>query len=238
MDLIEGNGVSLYYQLQEILKRKIEKKVWRAGDKIPNEIDLAEQYKVSRSTVRQAVLQMVREGLLVRKKGIGTFVAKEKFNAPIAFEFCYPEEFGTKHEVISKKIIPAGEDLIQNLNLAVQEAVFELIRLRYFNDEPVAIESVYLPESLFPNFFAEDLEGRIFDVLDRKYNLQIKNFDVVIEPIILKNHDKCLFKLGKNPEAGLKMTRICYNEAGEPYLMHHSVFRGDCCNLLFKSKLK
>ena len=236
MRLIEGSGISLYYQLKEQLKNKINKKEWQPGDKIPHEMDLAAQYGISRSTVRQAVLDMVREGLLVRKKGVGTFVAKPKYQTPIMLEFAYPEKFGSRHDIISQKIINVPSEKVDCLKLPEGSQVYELIRLRYFNEEPAAVEVLYLPCDKFPGFFDLPLQGRIFDLLDQYYQIKIQYFDVSIEPVLLNQKERQIFKLNRKTEAALKVTRICFNENGEPYLMHNSIFRGDCCSLLFKSR--
>ena len=73
---IELNAaVPLYYQLKEIIKQQIEEKIFPIGSAIPTEQELQEKYKVSRSTVRQAISELVNEGYLIKKQGRGTFVS-------------------------------------------------------------------------------------------------------------------------------------------------------------------
>lgn len=236
MNLIDSNGISLYYQLKEHLKKKINEKFWLPGDKIPNEIELSLQYGISRSTVRQAILELVKDGLLFRKKGIGTFVAKPKYQTPISLEFSYPEQFGTKHTLISKKIIKPDSNIIKTLNVTANQDIYELTRLRYFNDEPAAIEILYAPVNKFPGLFDLPLHGRIFDLLLEHYKTSISDFDVLIEPLLLTGTQKQILELSNKPNAGLKITRVCYDNNGINFLMHNSIFRGDCCSVLFKAK--
>lgn len=236
MNLIDGNGISLYYQLKEKLKIKLKEKIWSPGDKIPNELDLSQQYGISRSTVRQAVLELVREGLLYRKKGVGTFVAKPKYQTPISLEFTYPEEFGTKHTVISKKIIKADLATATTLQLTVGTPIYELIRLRYFKDDPAAIETLYAAVEKFPGLLELPLENRIFDVLLKYYKTALSKFDILIEPQLLSVREKKILGLSSSPNAGLKITRVCYDDENHVILMHNSIFRGDCCSVLFKTK--
>jgi GntR family transcriptional regulator len=75
---LKQNGIPLYHQLKEIFTDKIANGEWKPGETIPNELQLCEQYGISRGPVRQALDQLVREGLLSRKQGKGTVVLPPK----------------------------------------------------------------------------------------------------------------------------------------------------------------
>lgn len=233
MKLSEGTGVTLYYQLKKLLSEKIQKRIWNPGDQIPNEMDLVNLYQVSRATVRQAVLELVREGLLIRKKGKGTFVAEPKYETDFIIQFCYPKEFGNKHEVISKKIIDAGT-LGEVFEIEPNEKVYEIVRLRYFNDEAVAIEMVVLPAKQFPGLLDIDLSGRLFDILYEKYGVRITKFSSTVEPVILTGKEMKLLGVEEKKTA-LLLNRQCKDAEGKTYLANKSIFRGDRCKLLFQN---
>jgi GntR family transcriptional regulator len=77
--MIDKNSpIPVYYQLKEMIKEKITKGTWQVGQCIASERELTEAYGVSRMTVRQALGELVQEGLLVREKGKGTFVCEPK----------------------------------------------------------------------------------------------------------------------------------------------------------------
>lgn len=236
MKLQHEPGVSLYFQVKSQLKDNIAKKLWRPGDKIPNELDLTETFGVSRSTVRQAVLELVREGYLTRKNGIGTFVTQLKYDAPSFISFHYPPELGYKHILIKQEIIRAFDGISKELALEEGEEVYKILRLRYFNEEPAVIETAYLSVKKFPNLLRCDLTKKIFDVLAENYNVLITNFDTTIEPVLLNNAEKKLFKYNNKEIAiGLHIVRICCDDNKEPFLINGAVFRKDYCKLIFSS---
>jgi len=229
-------GVSLYCQVKEQIKNNIQGKIWRPGDKIPNEMLLKEEFGVSRATVRQAVLDLVREGYLTRKKGTGTFVTQPKYDAPAFLSFHYPRELGSKHIVITKKIINAPEEISRNLAIEPNEKIYEIVRVRYFNQDPAVVETAYLAKTQFPNLLQCDLSKKLFDILAENYNVQITNFDTTIEPVLLSNREKDLLQQKKsNTAIGLRIVRICLDDDQKPYLINAAVFRSDYCRLLFTS---
>src|SRR5665647_2612042 len=78
--LDETSPVPLYYQLQEIIRSRIESGQWQPGQQLPPEAELCEEFSLSRGTVRQALADLVREGLLHRRRGKGSFVATPKIS--------------------------------------------------------------------------------------------------------------------------------------------------------------
>lgn len=233
MKLESGTGIALYYQLKEKIKGKIKKGVWKTGDQIPNELDLVVQYEVSRATVRQAVLELVREGILIRQKGKGTFVAEPKYEADFTVNFCYPKEFGKKHEVVSATSLPASDSVCEQLCLEKGEFVYTIVRLRYFNEEAVAIETLVIPEKTFPGLLELDLRERIFDLLAQHYGIHISKFNSTVEPVLLTTKEAKILGLDER-KAALLINRICIDIEDKPYLISKGIFRGDRCKLFFK----
>ena len=183
MQLNGDRGIPLYYQLKEIIRDKITKNIWSVGDQIPNEMELVSEYEVSRATVRQAILDLVHDGILIRKKGKGTFVAKPKIAEDLTINFYYPEEFGTKHIPISKNIILAPSWVANELQIDVETKIYEINRVRLFKEESAAVETLYLPADSFPNLLETQLEERIFDLLTKHFGITISKFITYVEPI-------------------------------------------------------
>ncbi|MBM7608869.1 GntR family transcriptional regulator [Lysinibacillus composti] len=232
--LNEESGIPLYYQIKELIKEKIENGDWKSGDKIPNELDLAKNLDVSRSTIRQAILELVNEGVLKRKKGVGTFVAKPKFEGNF-INFSYPEEFGTKHTPISMKEIEGTSAKLKALNLKNNEKVFEIIRLRYFNEEPAAIEKSYIPVNLVPGLLEKNLEGRLSDLILEQYGITLTRYKNYIEPVLLDSYEAKVLGIDQS-QPTLKITRLLMTPQGTPVILNTSVFRGDRCKMLFSSE--
>jgi DNA-binding GntR family transcriptional regulator len=73
-DINRNSPIPIYHQLTTLIREQIESGVWRPGERIPTEQDLCQLYHISRSPVRQALNELARDGLLVRRPGLGTFV--------------------------------------------------------------------------------------------------------------------------------------------------------------------
>ena len=230
----EESGIPLYYQIKELIREKINIGDWKSGDKIPNELDLAKNFTVSRATIRQAILELVNEGILSRKKGVGTFVSKPKFEGNF-ISFSYPEELGTKHTPISIKVIEDTSGKLTELNLKDHEKVYEIIRLRFFNEEPAAMEKSYIPVSLVPDLLENDLEGKLNDLLTEKYGIIMTKFKSYIEPILLSFYEAKILEAEQNRPA-LKITKLLMAPQGTPVMLSISIFREDRCKLLLSSE--
>ncbi|MCM3714578.1 GntR family transcriptional regulator [Alkalihalobacillus oceani] len=230
----EESRIPLYYQIKELIRGKIDNGNWKAGDKIPNELDLAKDFVVSRATIRQAILELVNEGILTRKKGVGTFVSKPKFEGNF-ITFSYPEELGTKHTPISIKAIEGTVGNLKALNLKDDEKVHEIIRLRFFNEEPAAIEKTYIPVGIVPDLLENSLEGKLNDLLTEKYGITMTKYKSSIEPVLLNSYEANVLEVEENQPA-LKITKLLMTPQGNPVMLSTSIFRGDRCKLLFSSE--
>lgn len=226
MQLKGDKAIPLYYQLRELIRDRIETGVWGVGAQIPNEMEFVEQYKVSRATVRQAILDLVREGILIRKKGKGTFVAEPKLAGDLVINFFYPDEFGKKHVLVSGKIVEASSWVANQLQIEAGTKVYEIIRIRLFNNEPAAVENLYLPVEMFPDLLQKNLDKRIFDLLAEHFGIVISNFVTYIEPILLDSYEATLLQVNCKQPA-LKITKVGLGQNDVPFVMAKSIFRGD-----------
>ena len=94
MELIRQNSpVALYYQLKSILAQKIMNNEWQVGDRLPSEFELCKEYGVSRITVRQALAELEKDGLIKRRQGVGTFVTVPKIEQQLTSFYSFSEEF-------------------------------------------------------------------------------------------------------------------------------------------------
>ena len=160
--LNEKAPVALYYQLKQILMRKIKSNEWPVNSKIPTERELCELYKVSRITVRQALNELENEGYIYRKQGKGTFVTVPKIEQRLSSFYSFSEEIrkmgylpGT--QVIGLDLIKADNRLAKFLNVADKAAVYRIRRLRLANGEPFAYENSFIPYELCPGLTGEEV---------------------------------------------------------------------------------
>jgi GntR family transcriptional regulator len=141
----------LYQQLMHRLKNDISAGVYPAGGRIPSEQVLCDTYGVSRVTVRKAILDLVQEGLLVRKQGKGTFVAGERLRRDLRHVTSFTEACAQRGQqsdarLISAQLVPVSEEDALLLDLPMDAQVLELCRRRMSNGEAVMLEINRFPE--------------------------------------------------------------------------------------------
>ncbi|MDU7963496.1 MAG: GntR family transcriptional regulator [Clostridium perfringens] len=144
--MIDKNSpIPVYYQLKEMIKEKIEDGTWQVGQCIASERELTEAYGVSRMTVRQALGELVQEGLLVREKGKGTFVCEPKVKQEDMMSFSEIIKKAGRSlitKVIDFEVINTPEELADTFDV---EKIYKINRLRLVDGEAVANEVVYIP---------------------------------------------------------------------------------------------
>lgn len=155
-------NIPLHKKIKEDLLYKIETGVYREGDKIPKELDLAKQYNVSRPTVRQAILTLAEEGYVNRIKRKGTFIKKRKINQEFthvisSFDTEISQKGMTpKTNVLVFEKIPAPAKASEILNIEEGQEVYKLVRLRYAENDPIVFVTTYIPTILFPDLMEHD----------------------------------------------------------------------------------
>ena len=157
------NRLPRYQRLAEILKDAIAHHRWRPGEKLPSEQDLAAHYAVAPGTVRQAITQLVDEGLLERHQGRGTFVRKPSFqNSLFRFFRFHSSDDGREvpeSRILRREVLSAPPSIAVALRLPLQAKVIAMSRLRLIDGEPVLAEAIWLPYDRFDAFMALDEAG-------------------------------------------------------------------------------
>ena len=169
IDVVEGGlrrapGVPLYHQIQHLIRHRIHGGLYPPGTQIPSEHDLCRELNVSRVTLREALRELVRESLLVKVQGKGTFVSSNppKRLAPVRYTGFLEDmqERVRKLRVTDVEIVqvPATTDLKTALQLSPATAELTLIkRLRHIDDEPFSYTQNYLPNEIGQRIRAKDL---------------------------------------------------------------------------------
>ncbi len=202
-----------------------------AGAPIPAERSLAERFEVSRLTVRRAVDELVRDGLLIRRQGSGTYVAEAKIAQPLSTT-SFTEDMRRRGLVPSSRVLsfghgPAGARTARHLGLSPTDEVIELVRLRLADGEPMALETVVLPAALVPGLVASDLEDRsLYALLDERYGVQVVAVQQVIEPTVTSEEESA--HLQQPIHAPALLVRTTARDAdGRTLEAARSLFRGD-----------
>lgn len=161
----------IYIQIHNDLKRKIEAGVWRVGEKIPPERQLAQTFNVSRMTLRQAVQTLVDEGVLERHVGSGTFVASTKVQEKMSGITSFTELTLAAGKTPSSKVITymatqASLSEAEKLKLRQNEAVLRMERIRYADDVPICFEVATVPEKLIRPFDRNQITSSLYRTLE------------------------------------------------------------------------
>jgi GntR family transcriptional regulator len=210
----------------------IENDELKPGDTIPTERELCEIQGVSRMTINKAIMSLVNEGILYREQGKGTFVAKPKENQKLTGLEGLTEEMRVKGlkintNILSFEIKKATKQNKNMLNISEEEKIIEITRLRICENKPFALETVYIPYSLFPDMTIEKVQGKsLYGVFKEKYGYYPKKAKQTIEPISLNEYQSILLQQQKNALA-LLFTRTAYVENDVPIEYTKSIYLSD-----------
>ncbi|MBM3128844.1 MAG: GntR family transcriptional regulator [Chloroflexi bacterium] len=228
VQLNEHSVVPLYYQLKEILQEQIKGGAWAVGQEVPTERDLAETYAVSRSTVRQALQELEMEGLVTRKQGKGTFVARPK----LAVEPSLTPQMRAQGLKPGTRIINAIREqcpsarIATTLQLNPTDEIFIVMRLRLANGEPVALETLYVPAIKAPGLLEQSLEHtNVLNYITEQSGLHPTNYVLTIEPVLISEFEATQMEAVVGMPA-LLLERIVYSDA-TPLMITKRVTRGD-----------
>ena len=144
----------LYLQIKALLSKSLEDREWRPGEAIPSEIELARRYNVSQGTVRKAIDELAADNLVVRRQGKGTFVATHTEERTSLFRFLRirrndGEPVAPVSRLLDVKRAKAGADAARFLGLKAGDPVLVLRRVLEYAGEPVVLDEITLPASLF-----------------------------------------------------------------------------------------
>ncbi|HEY5562965.1 MAG TPA: GntR family transcriptional regulator [Clostridiaceae bacterium] len=225
--------IPLYYQLKLQLKDIILENVLESGEQIPNEVDMVESLSISRSTVRQAINELVFEGYLLRVKAKGTFISRPKVNEGF---FQILESFNQEMllkglkpstRVIALKTIKGIETINSKLGLSLEAKLIYLARVRYSQEAPLVYLETYLSYDKYQNLLFEDFTlGSLYSILEVKYNTRIVRAEREIEAVLTKGVEARLLDMKKNSAICLVKT-LAYSNGGAPVEYSVARYRGD-----------
>jgi GntR family transcriptional regulator len=223
----------LYYQLLIILKEKIEKGVWKPGDTIPTEQELMEQYGISRSTIRQAILSLVNDGYLHREKSKGTIVSSP--NGRMRFVgslISFSDEMDSKKiphysHILNQQIIPADEQVAGKFNIKTGSPVYYLKRVRYINERPFLIDEHFIPHALCPNIEEKYKDNTsLYHLLRVDYQFNLHHGQIEFEPIVPTSKEVIdLLKVSQTTSL-LYVSRMVYSEQDVPLDYFTAIIHG------------
>jgi len=201
------------------------------GEAIPSERQLSAEFGVSRLTVRAALDNLVREGLLVRRRGSGTFVSEPKIAQELTMT-SFTEDMRRRGMVPGSRTVelksqPAGAWLGRILHVSPSDSVVVVKRVRLADHETMAIETLHVRESLVPDLTAADLqEHSFYELLRKRYVTTIAGGVQTIEPTVTDEEESEALGIPLHSPAFL-FERVSRDSSGEVVEFVRSVYRGD-----------
>jgi GntR family transcriptional regulator len=229
MYIDKKSPIPAYYQLKNKIVEKINNGEYAENTLIPSERELSEALGISRMTVRQALTQLVSEGILYRERGKGTFVSKSKIAQKNVMSFS--EAVTIKGMLPTTKVlrlnkIPAPEEIRKILDLNENELVYDVKRLRFANGTPVGIEENFIPEKYCADLDAHDLTGSLYKLLIEEYSYNIDYLENVIEANKPTKEEKELLNITSSIPI-LKVNVVIHTDTNIKLLYEDSKYRSD-----------
>ncbi|GHV41066.1 phosphonate metabolism transcriptional regulator PhnF [Spirochaetia bacterium] len=232
---IPGSSSPLYIQLISYIRMQIQAAIFKPGDKMISENELCDILNVSRTTIRQSMNRLVDEGLLVRYRGKGSYIANQKLRRNINYMYNFTENIhGTgavpSSIVLQKEVGYADQIVCDKLQLPQNNnRVFFLSRLRCADNEPILLENTYIPYYLCEGIEAFDFSTvSLYYTLSNQYSLNLFHAEETIEAVIISGDTEKMLKCkGRMP--GYKIQRVSYLESDYIFEYTTSITRADKC---------
>ena len=224
--MIDKNSpIPVYFQLKEDILRKISEGYWKVGECIDSERELAEHYEVSRMTIRQALGELVQDGILIREKGKGTFVCEPKVKQQDVMSFTdIVEKVGgnLETEVLEFEFIDTPSEFKDILK---DDKVYRINRIRKVDGECIAMELVHISPKICGNLESADLTGSLFKIIEENGHF-INHSESSIKAIVMDDYYKNMFKVSKTlPLISTFSTTLDEND--NVLFVEESIYRSD-----------
>ena len=215
--------VPFYHQLKQAIAAAIESGELRPGDKLPSEYSLAEKLGISRLVVHRALRELVGDGVLERKRAVGTFVAtpaKREFLVEGSLfslsEAPAKSELEFSNRILTQDTIPAAEEARLALKLPESARVVHLLSLRSVRKLPFALEEMYFAFERFPAMATQDLNDHsTYAALEELYGERPQEaVDRISADGATRLEASLLGVRFRQPV--LKLKRVAVNKSGEP----------------------
>jgi len=225
--LDESSSLPLYQQLQRALRQAIESRVLGPDDALPPERDLADDFNVSRITVRKAIHGLVSEGMLVRRQGSGTFVrarVEKNFSKLTSFSEDMRARGRNPRSVWLRKAAGSvtPEEAL-TLRASPGTPVYRFHRIRFADDAPMALEYATILAACLPSVDA--VESSLYAALERAGNRPVRALQR-LRALLFSAEQAELLKV-REGDAGLLVERLGFLRDGRAAEFTQSYYRGD-----------
>lgn len=232
---------SLYARIRDELRAQIVSAFYAPHARLPSESELMASYGVSRITVRNALAELEKEGVLFKIPGKGVFVSKPKSFQSLARLQGFAEAMARQgHEIFNDVIsiggIAANAEVAQRLAIGEHAAVTEVQRVRYLNREPISFDITYLHPHIGNRLAREDLATRdIFLILENDYGIALGFADLAIDAMLADAVLAAHLQINIGDPV-LRINRLTHTASGEPLDFEYLYCRVD--NFQFRLRIE
>jgi GntR family transcriptional regulator len=225
-------SIPLYIQIAEGLIGRIEAGYLAPGDQLAPERELSEQLGVNRMTLRRALRVLEAEGLVIRKHGVGTFVAETKIDRPMDVVFRFSRGMQKRGltpgaRLISLERVILDASMARELGIPASALAYRIFRLRSINQEPVLLEGYTIPVERFPALDRYDLEKRsLYEIMETEFGVTIANARQSFEPVLASDFEAELLSIPVGAPLMLEK-RLSLDMTGVPVEYGKDRYRGD-----------
>jgi GntR family transcriptional regulator len=232
-----SNALPAYQRIQSALRKRIDSGQLHPGDPVPSERDLAKIHHVSLMTARHALAFLEREGLVERRRGIGTFVAPPKihFNKLMSYtEQMAARSLTASAKVLFAKIVDNENEAAARLSLPPTSSLFKFERLRHAAGEPFALETCYLNAAEFLGLLDAPI-GRdsLFGILERDFHVELGYADEEVDATAADPRIAELLAIPRR-EPLLRIRQVIYSAKGKAIMYVLGFYRSDRHNLVIR----
>lgn len=221
------SNLPLYQQLQRTLREAIDRRILDADDALPPERDLAVEFGVSRITVRKAIDGLVKEGLLMRRHGSGTFVrgrVEKNFSMLTSFsEDMRARGRNPRSDWLKRSTGTVTPEEALGLRSSPGTPVLRFHRLRFADDAPMSLEYATIVASCLPSLDA--VESSLYEALERAGNRPVRALQRLRAVLLTPEQARLL--CAKPGDAGLLVERLGFLQDGRAVEFSQSYYRGD-----------
>jgi GntR family transcriptional regulator len=226
-----------YQRIQQSIRKRIDAGHLRPGDPVSSERDLAKLHEVSLMTARHALASLERDGIVERRRGIGTFVSAPKihFNKLMSYtEQMAARSLTAASNILFAKVIDDEPDAAARLSLSQGDQLVKLERVRHSADEPFALETCYLSAADFSGLLSAPL-GRdsLFATLERNYDVKLGYSDEEIDATSADPRTAELLHVPRRDPL-LRIRQVIYSTAGKAVIYVLGIYRSDRHNFVIR----
>jgi GntR family transcriptional regulator len=237
-EIVRGPGTTVHGQIEDWLAGQIAAGALVPGDRLPTEHDLAAWFGVSRMTLRHALAELARRGLVSRTMGRhgGTFVAAPKLEQDLTTLAGFSEQLRRHGMVAGARVLsattrPAGPSAGAALQIGGDGQAYEIRRIRLADGRPMVLEHSLFPAERFPGLLDGRLDGSLYELLEVGYGLRPHRARESLEAVTAGVREAEALEVDVGAPLML-VERTAYARSGEPLEFARDLFRGDLTKLV------